>query len=118
MVRRAALAPLLLLLVWPSGARAEIRLPPGFSAHVYVTGEGFDPSASRAGPGIPAVSTLSFSDGDAPRGLGVAPVTPDTRRLGIASDLFVVMVRREAGPVAEIVRISGPLEELVRSPAP
>jgi len=65
MVRRAALATLLLVLVWPSGARAEIRLPPGFSAHVYVTGEGFDPSASRAGPGIPAVSTLVVDEAGA-----------------------------------------------------
>ena len=60
----------------------------------------------------------SFTDGDAPHGLGVAPVTPDTRRVGIAGDRFIVMVRRGAWPVDEIVRISGPLEEFVRSRAP
>jgi len=39
-------------------ASAELRLPPGFIAQVYVSGQGFDPSADRGAHGIPATSTL------------------------------------------------------------
>ena len=39
-------------------ALAEVRLPPGFSAQVYVTGQGFE--SGRAVRGIPATSTLVF----------------------------------------------------------
>jgi DNA-binding beta-propeller fold protein YncE len=52
-----------------------------------------------------------FTDGDAPRGLAFAPVTSDTRRAGIAGDLFVVTIRRGAWPLNEVVRISGPFDE-------
>jgi hypothetical protein len=55
-----------------------------------------------------------FSDGDAPRGLCFAPVTPETRRAGIAGDLFVVVIGRGSWPVNEVVRISGPFDDLVR----
>jgi DNA-binding beta-propeller fold protein YncE len=55
-----------------------------------------------------------FTDGDAPRGLTFAPVTPGTQKAGIAGDLFVVVIGRGSWPVNEIVRISGPFEELVR----
>ena len=41
-----------------------------------------------------AVDFATFTDGDAPRTLAFAPVTPDTRRAGIAGDLFVVAIRR------------------------
>jgi glucose/arabinose dehydrogenase len=44
------------LLVGP--ALAEVRLPPGFSAQVYVTGQGFE--GGRSARGIPATSTLAF----------------------------------------------------------
>lgn len=56
----------------------------------------------------------TFSDGDAPRGLAFAPDTPATRRAGIAGDLFVVAIRRGAWSVNEVLRISGPFDELVR----
>jgi hypothetical protein len=39
-------------------APAEIRLPPGFSAQVYVTGQGFE--GGRSARGIPATTTLVF----------------------------------------------------------
>jgi len=57
-----------------------------------------------------------FTGGDAPRGLGFAPVTPATRRAGIAGDLFVVTIRRGAWPLNEVVRISGPFDRLVGRP--
>jgi len=53
-----------------------------------------------------------FTDNDAPRSLAFAPVTEATRRAGIAGDLFVVVINRGAWPVNEVVRISGPFEEL------
>lgn len=55
-----------------------------------------------------------FTDGDAPRTLAFAPVTPETRRAGIAGQLFVVTINRGAFPVNEVLRISGPFDELIR----
>jgi hypothetical protein len=46
------------LLVGP--APAEVRLPPGFSAQVYVTGQGFE--GGRTARGIPATTTLVFDE--------------------------------------------------------
>jgi len=57
----------------------------------------------------------SFTDGDAPRSLVFAPVTDQTRRTGIAGDLFVVTIRRGAWPLNEVIRISGPFDQFVRS---
>jgi hypothetical protein len=57
-----------------------------------------------------------FTDGDAPRALCFAPDTPATRRAGIAGDLFVITVRRGAWPLNEVVRISGPFDQLVGRP--
>ncbi|MGH2667594.1 MAG: hypothetical protein ACRDH5_00465, partial [bacterium] len=54
-----------------------------------------------------------FTDGDAPRGLCFAPVSVGTRRAGIAGDLFVVIIRRGAWPLNEVIRISGPFDRLV-----
>ena len=48
-----------LLLLAPAAAPAELLLPPGFSAEVYVTGRGFDPDTGRASRGIPATSTIA-----------------------------------------------------------
>ena len=45
-------------LVAPAAARAEIILPPGFTARVYVTGDGFGGDGPR-GRGIPSTSTLA-----------------------------------------------------------
>ena len=55
--------------------------------------------------------------GDAPRGLAFAPDTPETRRAGIAGDLFVATINLGAWTVNEIVRISGPFDELIRQRA-
>jgi hypothetical protein len=53
---RAALALLLALLAAPPAACAEIRLPPGFTAEVYVTGTAA--VDSRGTVGIPAATSL------------------------------------------------------------
>ena len=58
-----------------------------------------------------------FTDGDAPRGLVFAPVTPQTERAGIAGSLFVVGISRGAWPVNEILKISGPFERYLREQA-
>jgi hypothetical protein len=60
-----------------------------------------------------------FSDGDAPRSLTFAPVTPATERAGIAGDLFVVAISRGTWPINEVLRISGPFERFLReAPTP
>ena len=55
-----------------------------------------------------------FTEGDVPRGLALAPVTPQTRRAGIAGDLFIVVIRRGIFAVNEVVRVAGPLESFIR----
>jgi sugar lactone lactonase YvrE len=60
------------------------------------------------------VDVATFTDGDAPRSLAFAPDTPATRQAGVAGDLFLVLIRRGAWPVNDVVRISGPFDELVR----
>jgi hypothetical protein len=45
-------------LLGPAAAPADILLPPGFTARVYVTGEGFGADGPR-GRGIPSTSTLA-----------------------------------------------------------
>jgi hypothetical protein len=57
-------------------------------------------------------------DGTFLRGLAFAPVTPETRRAGIAGDLFVITVVRQLWAVNEVVRISGPFDEFVRQHGP
>jgi hypothetical protein len=64
-------------------------------------------------PGGRRVELAGFTDGDAPRGLAFEPVTAETRRAGIAGDLFVIVINRGAWPMNEVVRISGPFDELV-----
>jgi hypothetical protein len=41
-------------------------------------------------------------------------VTEATRRMSIAGDLFVVVIRGGVFPVNEVLHIAGPLDELVR----
>ena len=60
------------------------------------------------------VDFARFTDGDTARGLAFAPVTPRTRQAGVAGELFVVAIRRGAWPVNEVIRISGPFDELLR----
>ena len=64
------------------------------------------------------VDFARFTDGDAPRSLGVAPVTPETERAGIAGELFVVAIKGAAWPVNEVLRISGPIDDFVRQRRP
>src|SRR5260370_17747746 len=42
-----------------TAAAADILLPPGFTARVYVTGEGFGGDDGPRGRGIPSTSTLA-----------------------------------------------------------
>lgn len=58
------------------------------------------------------------TEGTILRGLAFAPVTPETRRAGIAGDLFVVAVPRQIWAVNEVIRISGPFDEFVRQQSP
>ena len=60
------------------------------------------------------VAFASFTDNDAPRSLGFAPVTPETQRAGVAGDLFIVRIKAGTWIVNEVLRISGPFDELVR----
>ena len=60
------------------------------------------------------VEFASFTDGDLPRSLCFAPVTPETRRAGVAGDLFVVTIKAGTWPVNEVIRISGPFDDLAR----
>jgi hypothetical protein len=64
------------------------------------------------------IDLARFTDGDAPRAITFAPITPDTRRAGIAGDLLVVRIKGGAWPINEVIRISGPFEELTRRAAP
>ena len=59
MRRLAPLAGLVAALV-TTPAAAELTLPPGFSAQVYVSGQGFDSSSEHGVYGIPAIGTLAF----------------------------------------------------------
>lgn len=61
-----------------------------------------------------AAEFATFTHSDAPRSLAFAPVTPGTRGAGIAGDLFLVTINRGAWPVNEVIRISGPFDELAR----
>src|SRR5690242_3417029 len=57
----ALLAPLAV----PPAARGDILLPPGFTARVYVTGEGSGGPAGPRGRGIPSSSTLAVDQAGA-----------------------------------------------------
>src|SRR5262245_28502253 len=57
-----AMAFVALYVLAPVAALGEVELPPGMSANVYVTGEGFDTSAERKAPGFPSTSTLAFDE--------------------------------------------------------
>ena len=50
---------LVAVLVAPAPAGAEIILSPGFTARVYVTGDGFGTSTGTQGRGIPGTATLA-----------------------------------------------------------
>ncbi len=50
---------LVMALLAPAAARAEIVLPTGFTARIYVTGDGFGGSPEGRGRGIPTTPTLA-----------------------------------------------------------
>src|SRR5438093_1165304 len=62
-----------------------------------------------------STEVATFTDGDAPRTLAWAPVTEATRRAGIAGALFVLVTRRGTWSLNEVVRVSGPFDELIRT---
>jgi hypothetical protein len=107
----------------PEGKQLQLRGPIAWGMDVSPGGHLF--VADRQGARILAVGGdgtsidfATFTDGDAPRTLSWAPVTEATRRAGIAGDLFVVMIRRGTWSLNDIVRISGPFDELVRARLP
>jgi hypothetical protein len=109
--------------VGPQGRRLALRGP--IAAGMDVSPDGHLFVADRQNARILAVGGdgattefATFTDGDAPRALGWAPVSEATRRAGIAGDLFVVLIRRGTWSLNDIVRISGPFDELVRARLP
>jgi hypothetical protein len=52
------------------------------------------------------------------RTLAFAPVTPETRKAGIAGDLFVVAISRQIWAINQVIRVSGPFDEFVRQAQP
>lgn len=109
--------------VGPDGRRLALRGPIASGMDVSPGGHLF--VADRAGARILAVGPdgtsaefAAFTEGDAPRTLAWAPVTEATRQAGIAGQLFVVLIRKGTWSLNDIVRISGPFEDLVRSRLP
>lgn len=115
---------------WQSGPGEIHRVTPARSTRVFrgavaaamtVSPEGVlvvaDRHAGRIfalGAGGARVDLIRFGPGAFPRGLGFAPDTPETRRAGIAGDLFVVTITAGAWRVNEILRISGPFARFFR----
>jgi sugar lactone lactonase YvrE len=65
-------------------------------------------------PGGRRLDFAAARNGSFLRGLAFAPVTPETRRAGIAGDLFLVLVSRSMWLVNEVIRVSGPFDDWVR----
>lgn len=63
------------------------------------------------------VEFASFSAGAAVRTLAFPPVTKETRKAGIAGDLFVMVFPMLDYPVREIIRVSGPFDTYVKEAA-
>jgi sugar lactone lactonase YvrE len=60
------------------------------------------------------IEFAAASEGTFLRSLAFAPVTPETRRAGIAGDLFVIVIPRQVWAINEVIRIAGPFDEFVR----
>ena len=58
-IRLGLVALLIVPLITPGLAAGELQLPPGFTAHVYVSGEAYP---NVAGGGLPPVSTLGVDE--------------------------------------------------------
>jgi sugar lactone lactonase YvrE len=63
------------------------------------------------------VEFATFGPGAALRTLAFPPDTEETRRAGIAGNLFVVVFPELDYPVREVIRIAGPFDEFVRAAA-
>jgi DNA-binding beta-propeller fold protein YncE len=63
------------------------------------------------------IEFASFTGRSALRTLAFPPVTEQTRRLGIAGDLFVMVFPMLDYPVREVIRISGPFDAYVAKQA-
>jgi sugar lactone lactonase YvrE len=107
----------------PEGRRLALRGPIAAGMDVSPSGHLF--VADRQGARIlgvgddgTSIDFATFTDDDAPRTLAWAPVTEATRRAGIAGDLFVVMIRRGTWALNDIVRVSGPFDEVLRARLP
>jgi hypothetical protein len=109
--------------IGPEGRRLALRGPIATGMAVSPGGHLFiaDRQAARVvavGAEGATVDVVSFTDGDAPRAMAWAPDTEATRRAGLAGDLFVAVIRRGTWALNDIVRISGPFDDLVRSRLP
>ena len=110
--------------VTPQGAATRVLTGPNFAAMGFGPGGRLfvaDRPATKiffVTPDGATVDFAAFTDGDAPRTLCFAPLTPETRRAGIAGDLFVVALRRGVFRLNDVIRVSGPFEELRKSSAP
>lgn len=109
--------------VGPDGRHLALRGP--IAAGMDVSPDGYLFVADRQGARILAVGRdgtstefARFTDGDAPRAIGWPPASEATRRAGIAGDLFVVLIRSGTWSLNDVVRISGPFDEMVRSRLP
>jgi streptogramin lyase len=69
-------------------------------------------------PGGKRFDFAAGSDGTVIRTIAFAPVTPETRKAGIAGDLFVVAVPRQIWAINQVIRVSGPFEEFIRQASP
>lgn len=102
----------------PGGAATRVLTGPNLSGMAFGPGGRLfvaDRLAAKiffVTPDGTAVDFAAFTDTDAPRTLCFAPVTPETRRAGIAGDLFVVAIRRGVFRLNEVIRVSGPFGEL------
>jgi DNA-binding beta-propeller fold protein YncE len=112
--------------IWrvPKGGAPALLLKGPIPASIGVSPGGHLFVADRQGSELFALTAegqrvpfLTYTQGDAPRGVAFAPDTPETRRAGIAGDLFVATINLGSWPVNEVVRISGPFDELVRQRA-
>jgi DNA-binding beta-propeller fold protein YncE len=85
--RRWLAVTTLLLLVVPSAAGADMTLVPGFTASVYVSGDGFDTGSARVA-GVPSASTLTFDSA------GILFFARSGRRYGGGEDYDLTRVYR------------------------
>jgi sugar lactone lactonase YvrE len=104
--------------VTPQGAASRVLTGPNLAGMAFGPGGRLFVADRQAmkiffvRPDGTPVDFAAFTDGDAPRTLCFAPVTPETRRAGIAGDLFVIALRRGVFRLNEVFRISGPFEGL------